>query len=205
MGFWNVTSSIDWCEENYSKSHFIAEFWNTISSFAMVISGFQIRNKEISRLLVSVGIGSVLFHMTLSRYAQAIDEVPMIWLSLFMIKYGTDKLGFKFKALRNLCLMAYGIIATLCITIFDNSKQFNIFHTFNGIVIIIVLLLFKQISKKNETCRKLYNTGVLWFGTGFTCWIIDLLFCDYIGQIPLHAIWHACSSIGVYKLAIIVQ
>ena len=39
-GFWGVpTASIDWCEQNYAITPFVAEFWNTLSSLAMVIAG----------------------------------------------------------------------------------------------------------------------------------------------------------------------
>ncbi|KAJ3205809.1 Alkaline ceramidase 3 [Dinochytrium kinnereticum] len=37
-GFWgNVTSTIDWCEENHVVSHHIAEYWNTLSSLPFVM------------------------------------------------------------------------------------------------------------------------------------------------------------------------
>merc|ERR1711934_283612 len=40
QGYWgDPTSSIDWCESNYVVSFYIAEFWNTISSFLMVVAG----------------------------------------------------------------------------------------------------------------------------------------------------------------------
>lgn len=35
-GYWGPqTSTIEWCEENYAVSPYIAEFWNTISSLVM--------------------------------------------------------------------------------------------------------------------------------------------------------------------------
>ncbi|KAF9899816.1 Alkaline ceramidase 3 [Linnemannia zychae] len=39
-GYWGPpTSSIDWCEDNYVWSYYIAEFFNSFSSFAMIILG----------------------------------------------------------------------------------------------------------------------------------------------------------------------
>ncbi|KAK3841275.1 MAG: ceramidase-domain-containing protein [Linnemannia gamsii] len=39
-GHWGPpTSSIDWCEDNYVWSYYIAEFFNSFSSFAMIILG----------------------------------------------------------------------------------------------------------------------------------------------------------------------
>ena len=36
-GLWGpITSSVDWCEKNYLYFSWVAEFWNSLSSFAMV-------------------------------------------------------------------------------------------------------------------------------------------------------------------------
>ncbi len=33
LGFWGPrTASVDWCEPNYVWSHYVAEWWNTITS-----------------------------------------------------------------------------------------------------------------------------------------------------------------------------
>ncbi|KAG0315176.1 Alkaline ceramidase 3 [Dissophora globulifera] len=40
VGYWGLpTSSIEWCEDNYVVSYYIAEFFNSFSSFAMIILG----------------------------------------------------------------------------------------------------------------------------------------------------------------------
>ena len=37
-GFWgSVTSTLDWCEENYMVSHYVAEFFNTLSNLPFLI------------------------------------------------------------------------------------------------------------------------------------------------------------------------
>ena len=37
-GFWGpVTASIDWCEENYERTPYLAEFWNSISSLFLFL------------------------------------------------------------------------------------------------------------------------------------------------------------------------
>jgi dihydroceramidase len=76
VGYWGKpTSTVDWCEVNYEVTHYVAEFFNTFSSFAMVITGmmgvmFHWRDLE-NRFLLGflsvgiVGVGSAAFHGTL--------------------------------------------------------------------------------------------------------------------------------------------
>ena len=75
-GYWGKPSAtVDWCEPNYAFSHYIAEFFNTFSSFAMVVVGLLgvvLHYKTLeNRILISfgsvavVGLGSAAFHGTL--------------------------------------------------------------------------------------------------------------------------------------------
>jgi len=99
--YWGPTdSNIDWCEPNYVVTPYIAEFFNTISS--VPISLFAILGIMLSRqyasteirysfayfVVVLVGVGSVLFHGTLRRVAQACDELPMLYAA-FVFAYIT--------------------------------------------------------------------------------------------------------------------
>ena len=73
------SSPIDWCEDNYVWSPHIAEFWNTLSSFAIAIpailgvacfTGSRVERYEPKLLWLWVAttvvcVGSVLFHGTL--------------------------------------------------------------------------------------------------------------------------------------------
>ena len=38
VGFWGErTATIDWCEQNYEQTYYIAEFWNTVSNLVMIV------------------------------------------------------------------------------------------------------------------------------------------------------------------------
>lgn len=89
-GFWGETTAIiDWCEENYVVSPYIAEFSNTITNSVFVItafystycayaSGLEKRFLFIGFGFGLVGFGSWLFHMTLKYRFQLLDELPML-------------------------------------------------------------------------------------------------------------------------------
>ncbi|KAM9846227.1 alkaline ceramidase 3 isoform 2-T2 [Aulostomus maculatus] len=77
QGYWGQpTSTLDWCEENYIVSVYIAEFWNTVSNLIMIIppicgaiqtfrAGLEFRHICSFLGLAAVGVGSWCFHMTL--------------------------------------------------------------------------------------------------------------------------------------------
>lgn len=116
-GFWAPHSAtIDWCEANYAVTHYIAEFWNTVSNLVMILlplygvywswkhSAYAYANSTSSKPLfvvsknivwcniglVLVGIGSWCFHMTLLYGAQLLDEIPMIFGSAILIYANYD-------------------------------------------------------------------------------------------------------------------
>lgn len=84
--YWGpVTATINWCEEDYVVTKYIAEFCNTTTNAVFIIlAAVAIRNAiryhyERRILLTSlgfmlVGIGSWLFHMTL-RYGKRIHPL----------------------------------------------------------------------------------------------------------------------------------
>jgi len=96
QGFWSIadsmlhTATIDWCERNYVVNSYIAEFWNTLSSLSLFIFGlvglirarkFQVEYRFRFSLIamMAVGIGSALFHGTLTYFGQMLDELPMVY------------------------------------------------------------------------------------------------------------------------------
>ncbi|KAF3903136.1 hypothetical protein ABW21_db0206172 [Orbilia brochopaga] len=113
VGLWGVpTSSVNWCEQDYTISYYVAEFFNTFSSLCMAAFGllgqWSLRRLSpntgstgiydpllahpsllgINRVwftwfaLQLVGWGSVAFHGSLQWWSQAFDEVPMVWTAI---------------------------------------------------------------------------------------------------------------------------
>jgi len=104
-GMWEVTSTIDWCEPNYLHSSYVAETWNTFSNLIYIIlslyflyqssrlfkSDPRLKTRKLMRIVVSsvaiviVGVGSFLFHMTLLKEYQALDELAMYLIAVVNI------------------------------------------------------------------------------------------------------------------------
>ncbi|CCH62657.1 hypothetical protein TBLA_0H03760 [Henningerozyma blattae CBS 6284] len=88
-GYWGpVTSTIDWCEENYVISPFIAEWSNTLTNAMFLLTALYTtwtayRDRLEKRFIyiglgfALVGVGSWWFHMTLQYKYQLLDELPM--------------------------------------------------------------------------------------------------------------------------------
>ena len=83
-------ASIDWCEPNYLVNPYVAEWWNFVSSLIMAaIPAYGLywmwrQQREWRFLLLDVaviviGLGSALFHGTLTFWGQLADELPMLW------------------------------------------------------------------------------------------------------------------------------
>jgi hypothetical protein len=99
-GWWGeATADTDWCEPNYQWSHYVAEFWNALSSIPIATFALhglcQCRQQQLElKFWVSyigvfvIGLGSVAFHGTLLRWGQVLDEVPMLWASLCFLYVG---------------------------------------------------------------------------------------------------------------------
>ena len=105
LGFWGLpTGDPDWCEENYVVTHYVAEFWNTLSSLPLVFVGLYGLYKSFSHglgwqfgvcwaALALVGAGSTAFHGTLLFAGQAADELAMVYcvVAFLLVQLGSRR------------------------------------------------------------------------------------------------------------------
>ncbi|KAI8967726.1 ceramidase [Mycotypha africana] len=219
-GYWGaVTSSVDWCEENYAHSYYIAEFWNTISSLAMVVLGLlgvALHHRSLGwklsisyLLIVVVGIGSVLFHATLQFEHQMWDEVPMVWTACYLLwvllgehgDYGKRKNSY------GIGILLYCAFATYVTSMNKGTTQFFMFQTSFGFVMWSDLYLVYQLYKKaRPETLKLFQQGTVFLIFAITVWLIDSNLCfvyQYLPNPQLHAWWHVlmCTSLHYFFVA----
>lgn len=227
VGFWGEpTSTLDWCEENYASTRYIAEFWNTISNLAMIIpsiGGLYYANKNRLEMriklcfiaLALVGVGSWNFHMTLRYHMQLFDELPMLWGSLMLVYVLITHLYEVFEDKRswhNFYLMSglisYGAIST---AIYLHFKTPILFQASYGILVAFMVYLDVCIVKSKPCCVGIFYAAVGCYHGGFALWLVDNFCCDLLRELrayvlpvlitpltQLHAHWHCLAGLGAY-------
>ncbi|RIB14401.1 ceramidase [Gigaspora rosea] len=234
IGFWGVpTATIDWCERNYEVTHYIAEFFNTLSSLCMVSAGifgiykhskgFEPRFSICFASIIVVGIGSILFHGTLLFSLQLFDEVPMMFCVL-MLCYSVfeNQKEKRFGKWLPIGLTIWGLLITTIMILSgkdhnDRMMQMIEFYVFQGTFVVMagcvylhtLYIVFNPNVEKGV--RKLWFLGSVVFLIGYIGWHIDLHFCSRMHQLPfdvpnpqLHAWWHFTASYGSYLICVLV-
>ncbi|ODV93584.1 hypothetical protein PACTADRAFT_35346 [Pachysolen tannophilus NRRL Y-2460] len=197
QGYWGpVTSTIDWCEENYVISPFFAEFINATTNLSFfflsmyhLYSSYK-NNHGLLFMIVSigmgiVGLGSWLFHMTLKYEFQLLDELPMIFFSAIPFAYihGIDKSNFiKFYIVY---LGTFIIILTLTLvycSVYTNPILHQTSYAILNISIVVksLLLVNKHVTSlkiRKYLYWKVFN-ALSQFMLGFLFWNLDTIFCS---------------------------
>lgn len=227
QGWWGeVTSSVNWCELDYDVTVFICEFFNTLSSAAIMlvgIVGLAVHGGQLeTRFAVAftavavVGAGSIGFHATLWHEFQMMDEVPMLWSALSMTYILVeDQRNNMYSRWFPLALAAHGTFTTLLVALSSGAVQFALFHVSFGTLeffsLYRVYCLWAKVCEQEGSgaVRRLYRRGFSCYGIGIACWATDLLLCETMrSALPanpqLHAWWHVFVSGGLYLLLILV-
>lgn len=165
-----LKSSIEWCEDKYTITNYIAEFWNTLSGFILIASSlfyyynnkkwinesdFSTEFKAIRNLLFIVGCGTILFHGSLLYLFQLLDEIPMLLLTseyiyiLLTLKTTRESISLKtyniiLSILRN--LNEY-ILLIICSYFINPKLQVFFFHLTFKVLEIILISIFYNLSK----------------------------------------------------------
>ncbi|KAI9498028.1 alkaline phytoceramidase family protein [Zychaea mexicana] len=210
-GYWGpITSSVDWCEDNYTYSHYVAEFWNTVSSLAMIflgLLGVALHHRSLGwrlsgsyLLIVVVGIGSVLFHATLQFEHQMWDEVPMVWTACYLFYVLLDQHGYRgpFYAIS---ITLYCALATYVTSQSKGTTQFFMFQSSFGCVMWGCLWFVRKMYRatQNQEIVRLFHRGAQFLALALGVWLFDKNLCFVYQKYnlynpQLHAWWHVLVS-----------
>ncbi|KAJ2516704.1 hypothetical protein H4217_004416 [Coemansia sp. RSA 1939] len=229
-GFWgDVTASMDWCEENYEWTPYIAEFFNSWSSIAMVILGEACARMNptgnpaftlLGRSITVVGIGSWLFHATLKYSMQMTDELPMLWsMSIACYICVTTQYSVNKQFIRNV-LTLWTLFVTLLTAGFSGKVQFFMFQSsFNFLSLVVAFMCWRgkrELEYANMShVGDLFSSGIKLYLAAGAVWLTDTNLCQYINgrdstsilpfNLQLHAWWHVLASLGLVHLVVLLM
>jgi dihydroceramidase len=199
----------NFCEEDHTFSSWIAEFHNSWSSLPIIFYGgvgpyytrrYATKELRFSAGFVSigaVGVGSTLYHATLLRVGQILDEVPMLCIIFagifcFVEDRRESKYGPWFPAL----------LVTTCLGLVAGYLVFYLHILFVlafglGVVGLIArgVVVVRKASKLSA--RVLIGAAAA-IAFGFTCWITDEQLCAYVIRFRLHIFWHLGTGLAGY-------
>lgn len=227
-GWWGpITANVEWCEENYVWTEYVAELFNTLSSVPLIVIGVWgavtawRHTRADFRYLLShlgialVGVGSVAFHATLKSWAQYMDEVPMLLVNLVFL-YCTIELDDapRHGAMLPAALVALGTFLTVGYVVYDWYPLFLL--GYGGVLVAVVyrtychvyaeggVVLRTKDSRFAALAARLFKLCFsLYFG-GLFLWIVDNAACAYVQPLMLHSWWHLGAGFGTYTWVLVI-
>ncbi|KAL4800893.1 ceramidase [Aspergillus venezuelensis] len=233
--FWGPqTSYLNFCEEDYVITRYVAEFINTLSSLIYCFFGLygisKLRKRNhasISRCipyygLIGVGVCSGGYHMTLKYHTQMSDELSMHLLTtplLYRIMtFQKDKVYTK---------RAGAILLTLFTIVMVTHMVMDEFllhaGAFGTAVLLITTRTMRTIPQQipdleiRGSIRRISRFGLCCFVFGYMVWLVDNFFCPHLTSIrslvgiplafltELHGWWHVFTGIGGYIAVAVVD
>ncbi|RTE84802.1 hypothetical protein BHE90_000667 [Fusarium euwallaceae] len=231
--FWGPqTSYLNFCEEDYAITRYIAEFINTLSSLAYIAYGLYGLHSYPqfptgSRLLlwcglVGVGICSSAYHMTLKYHTQMSDELSMHLLTTPLVyRLITFKASPQRTILIGTVLSSLFTLVMVTHVVLDEFVLHAV--TFASGVLIVATQSPKMVSehvpdpRTRQNLRNISLFGSSCFAFGYSLWLIDEWACRYLSNarnivglplgflLELHGWWHIFTAIGSYTAVVVVD
>jgi len=221
-GYWEPhTSSIDFCEENYRFTTYVAELLNSLTSLPIAVAGAWAwayatpkRYRSWPRFglawlaFMAIGIGSALFHATLRRSAQALDEVPMVFANLVFIYC----LLLPSETQASQLAIAFTIVACILTSIYVVWEAYVVFFFMYGLGVLYLFIsaglrAYRSQTQNAVVLQYMWKLGGGTYALGFGIWIADNVACKQLGVGYLHMAWHffACAGTVVFVLWLIAS
>jgi dihydroceramidase len=160
-GYWNpVTSTLNWCEEDYYATIYSAEIVNALTNLLFLWLGVKgvlscRKNGHDAIFQVSffgyllVGCGSFLFHSTLKYPMQLIDELSMIYTTCLMC-YATFSYSRSTGVRLFLAIFLTGL--AIFITLYYHYLQDPVFHQ-NAYALLTTIVVLRSMYTMEVTLR----------------------------------------------------
>ncbi|KAL1408586.1 Alkaline ceramidase 3 [Vanrija albida] len=207
-GYWGpVTSTIDWCELNYTHSHYVAEWWNTLSCVPPIVWSLYSATRAwrtgspASVVLLPlwtavVFAGSVAFHGSLLWETQLMDELPMLWQMSYAI-YAIFNLG-RFPGAPWL-LAAWDVAIAVGYVAFPYPVGFQAFYfVMFWTQYLRTIVLLRRNPKGHPAREQLWFSyvGVSLCLLAFAIWNVDSQFCPGLRELRAWLVSNGAGSLG---------
>ena len=210
-GYWGAATAVhQFCEPKYATSPYVAEFYNSLSSFIYVFAAIYALSKPAARRdpmilftglsLAVIGLGSVAFHGTMLFEFELCDEVPMlIFISIALL----NKLGAHPLLLtRARCIAYAAFIISACVATIVTYAKFAVYElfvlAFTLLVVLDLIMGLTWCSRQRVTTWAVY-ASIGCIALGKVCWEIEVRLCSADARVwPLHVVWHGLSCASAY-------
>ena len=186
---------------------------NSWSSFAYVFVGFLLmldaqRRRGTSAFpsegaimfgiaAITVGVGSVLLHATLTLWGQFADVLGMYLVSGFSLVYAISKIA---GLDRVKSALLYGVVCAALITVLLIAPEVRRWLFFAVLLTALVIeIAFARPLRPGVILRYLL-LGALVKAIGFGVWVLDQnrTLCAPDSLIQGHAFWHFCGAVSLW-------
>jgi hypothetical protein len=204
-----LSSSINFCEEDFQSSPYIAEPANTMSSltcyvplalFGLMSTRHGQRAKRfvvIYSTLLAIGLGSMALHALLTAQAQGGDELPMLWFTAAVAFCALDVIFHRYNKTMWLAVLVAGSAVIATATYIGGRHDFTIFYILFSVycqtmvfsIIYITLGIDWESISLHEGLH--FKAAVLYplaIATGWSTvlavwiWVSEMLYCNAVMQ-----------------------
>jgi len=232
--FWGPqTSNLNFCEEDYSITRYIAEFINTLTNLTYLIYGiyglYNLRSKPNAAArsipywgLIGVGVCSAAYHMTLKYHTQMSDELSMHMATTPLV-HRVMTFGKSERYTRTTGIIL-SVIFVVVIVVHASMDEFLLHASaFAGSIHIIRTRTFPLIKTrisdpaKRKQLLGMARFAAFSFGLAYAVWLIDRFCCPQLTQFrqfvglplgfltELHGWWHILTGMGAYVFMNVVD
>jgi Ceramidase len=206
------TTTNCFCENPRLASLFLQPS-NSWSSFSYVFTGFFLMLDARARrgtnafppegaimfgiAAITVGVGSVLLHATLTLWGQFADVLGMYLVSGFALVYALAKIGRLDRAKSAILYIVVCAVLVTVLLIAPEARRWLFFAVL--LTALIIEIVFARPLRPNVILRHLL-LGAVVKAVGFGVWVLDQnrTLCAPDSLIQGHAFWHLCGAVSLW-------